>query len=64
MQHMARLPVTAEPKAASAATFSLAAHSVYTSGKAAAVSVISVLGVPGKEEMTAMPPSLAPIAAA
>ena len=43
----ARRPAKDAPKAASSATFSLGAHSAYTSSYLAMDSVISVLGVPG-----------------
>ena len=46
-QVMARPPAMDEPIATSQATFSLGAHSTYTSGYLTMLSVISVLGVPG-----------------
>ena len=52
------------PIATSAATFSLGAHSAYTSGYLAMVSLISVLGVPGYAAETFTPASYAPRAIA
>ena len=47
MAQKARFPARQAPKATSMATFSLGAHSQYSSGYFTASSVISVLGVPG-----------------
>ena len=64
MAQNALAPPSAAPNATSNATFSLGAHSEYTSSYFAIASVISVEGVPGYADTTEMPASYRPLATA
>ena len=64
MHDSERTPPMDAPIATSTPTFSLGAHSTWISSNFAAVSVTSVLGVPGYDDITFTPASQAPLAKA